>query len=130
MRLPITSLYALLLLPIWAILWIGVASARSERKVSIGDGGDAQLLLKVRRHGNFIEWAGLILIFMILAETQAASAMWLHLAGVLTVIGRLAHPMGLRIEQAEHPLRYVGNGTNFVAILILAAAIARSLFAS
>lgn len=127
MRLPVTSLYALVLLPIWAFLWISVASARSARNVSIGDGGDPALLLCVRRHGNFIEWVGLILFFMLLAELQAAPPAWLHAAGLLAVAGRLAHPIGLRSDNAGHPLRYVGNGTNFLAIAILAIAVARPL---
>lgn len=128
MRLPVTSLYALVLLPIWAFLWISVASGRSARNVSIGDGGDPALLLSVRRHGNFVEWVCLILFFMLLAELQAAPAAWLHVAGLLTVVGRLAHPIGLRTDNAGHPLRYVGNGTNFLAIAVLAVAIARTLF--
>ncbi len=43
----------------------------------------------------------------------------------LLVIGRLAHPFGLKADNAGHPLRYVGNGTNMLAVAILGVALAR-----
>ncbi len=39
--------------------------------------------------------------------------------------GRLAHPFGLKIDNAGHPLRYVGNGSNILATLILLVALIR-----
>ena len=65
---------------------------------------------------------------MLMAEAQGTGAAWIHGAGVLLVIGRLAHPFGLTIENASHPLRYVGNGTNIVAMLILTIALVRIAF--
>ena len=84
-----------------------------------------KLLQKSRQHGNFIEWVPLILVMMILAEAQGTDAVWLHVAGALLVIGRLAHPFGLKIDNAGHPLRYVGNGTNILAVLVLTVALVR-----
>ena len=125
MTFPITTAYVLPLVLIWAVLWISVVKARGPLNCSIGDGGNPQLLLKIRRHGNFIEWVPLTLILMILAEAQGTGAMWLHLAGGLLLIGRLAHPFGLKIENVNHPLRYVGNGPNFLAIAVLVIVLAR-----
>ncbi len=118
-----TTLYTLPLIPIWLVLWIRVTKVRSTIGCSIGDAGDMKLLQKIRQHGNYIEWVPLTLVLMILAEAQGTHALWLHIAGALLVIGRLAHPFGLKIENAEHPLRYVGNGTNFVAVLVLTVAL-------
>jgi uncharacterized protein len=128
MSLSVTTTYGLLLLPIWLALWIGVASKRSELKASIGDAGSAELLQRIRRHGNFIEFVPFVLVLMILAELQGAGSLWLHAAGVLLVIGRIAHPFGLKIENAGHPLRYVGNSTNILAAAILAVALIRIKF--
>jgi uncharacterized protein len=125
MSLSVTTTYALLLLPIWLALWIGVASKRSELRASIGDAGDAQLLQKIRRHGNFIEFVPIVLVLMVLAELQGAGALWLHIAGALLVIGRIAHPFGLKIDNAAHPLRYVGNSTNLLAAAVLAVTLIR-----
>jgi len=125
MTLTTTTLYAIALIPIWLVLWIRVTSIRSAIGCSIGDAGDMKLLQKIRQHGNFIEWVPLILVMMILAEAQGTDAVWLHVAGALLVIGRLAHPFGLKIDNAGHPLRYVGNGTNILAVLVLTVALVR-----
>ncbi|MDP3314815.1 MAG: MAPEG family protein [Devosia sp.] len=125
MTLTTTTLYAIALIPIWLVLWIRVTSIRSAIGCSIGDAGDMKLLQKIRQHGNFIEWVPLILVLMILAEVQGTDALWLHAAGALLVIGRLAHPFGLKIDNAGHPLRYVGNGTNILAVLVLTVALVR-----
>jgi uncharacterized protein len=128
MSLSVTTTYALLLLPIWLALWIGVASKRSELKASIGDAGNAELLQKIRRHGNFIEFVPFVLVLMVLAEVQGVGSLWLHGAGALLVIGRVAHPFGLKIDNAGHPLRYVGNSTNLLAAAILGISLLRIKF--
>lgn len=119
MSLATTTLYAVPLVAIWFALWIGVTSSRGPLNCSIGDAGNPELLLKIRRHGNFIEWVPFVLILMILAEAQGTAKLWLHAAGILLLVGRVAHPFGLKIDNANHPLRYVGNGTNIFATLIL-----------
>ena len=110
----ITPIYALAVAVIWLILWFRVTSAMGQ---SIGDGSDPQLLLRIRQHGNCADWAAFVLILMILAEGMGAPALYLHISGGLLVIGRIAHPFGLKVENAGHPLRYVGNGTNILAAL-------------
>ncbi|WP_112810928.1 MAPEG family protein [Ensifer sp.] len=127
MTLATTSLYALLLSAIWFVLWMRVSSARTALSCSIGDGGDPKLLQRIRQHGNFIEWVPFVLVLMVLAEAQGTDALWLHAAGVLLIIGRLAHPFGLPVDNAGHPLRYLGNGTNILAVAILAIALIRIL---
>ncbi len=62
---------------------------------------------------------------MIIAEAQGAGRLWLQAAGALLLVGRIAHPFGLKIDIPGHPLRYVGNGTNILAVLILFIALAR-----
>lgn len=125
MLLTTTTLYALPLIVIWMTLFMRVTSTRSAIGCSIGDAGDVKLLQKIRQHGNFIEWVPMTLLLMVLAEAQGTQAIWLHAAGAPLVIGRLAHPFGLKIDNAGHPLRYVGNGTNMLAVLILAIALVR-----
>jgi uncharacterized protein len=125
MLLPVTTAYALPLIVIWAILWMRITATRADSKTSIGDGNNSELLLKIRQHGNFIEWVPFVLILMILAEAQNAGKLWLHAAGALLLLGRLAHPFGLKIDNAAHPLRYVGNAPNLLAVVILAVALLR-----
>ena len=124
----VTPIYALALVPIFLVLWIRVSATRAASGVSFGDGGDPVLLHRIRQHGNFIEWVPLVLILMLLAEGMGAPAIYLHLTGVLLVIGRIAHPFGLKPDNAGHPLRYVGNGSNLLAVLAISVGLAADLF--
>jgi uncharacterized protein len=118
MTFAVTPLYALPLAVIFLILWFRVSSVRGTNKISYGDGGNMELLRRIRQHGNFVEWTTFVLILMILAEGMGAPAIYLHISGALLLIGRIAHPFGLgAIDHAAHPLRYVGNSTNILATL-------------
>ena len=117
MLFTVTPLYALPLALIYLVLWLRVTSYRGNNKLSIGDNGDPQLLLRIRQHGNCAEWMFFVLILMILAEGMNAPDLYLHISGSLLVIGRIAHPFGLKIDNAGHPMRYVGNITNLLAAL-------------
>lgn len=113
----VTPIYALAVAVIYLALWMRVTALRSSKGVSIGDAGNQELLLRVRQHGNCAEWSSFILILMILAEGMGTPALYLHISGALLLIGRIAHPFGLKPNNAGHPLRYVGNGTNILATL-------------
>jgi uncharacterized protein len=117
MMFVVTPIYALALSVIFLILWFRVTSMRGALGLSFGDGGNEVLLQRVRQHGNFVEWTTFVLILMILAEGMGAPAIYLHITGGLLLLGRIAHPFGLKIGNAAHPLRYVGNGTNILATL-------------
>lgn len=119
MSFAVTPLYALPLALIFLILWFRVSSIRGALNLSFGDHGNIQLLQRIRQHGNFVEWVPMVLILMILAEGMGAPALYLHISGILLLIGRLAHPFGLKVDTAAHPLRYVGNGTNILATVNL-----------
>lgn len=113
----ITPVYAFVIACIYLILWLRVTALRASLNQSIGYGDDPRLLLRVRQHGNCSEWSSFILILMILAEGMGAPDLYLHISGSLLLIGRIAHPFGLKIDNAGHPLRYLGNGTNILAAL-------------
>lgn len=127
MTFAVTPIYALPLALIYLVLWFRVTTVRSAAKISFGDGGNMMLLQRVRQHGNFVEWTCFVLIMMILAEGMGAPAIYLHIAGVLLLIGRLAHPFGLKSDNAAHPMRYVGNSTNILALLNLMVCLAVNL---
>ena len=120
MTFAVTQLYALPLALIFLILWFRISGVRSATKISFGDGGNVDLLRRVRQHGNFVEWTTFVLILMILAEGMGTPALYLHISGALLLIGRIAHPFGLgAIDNAAHPMRYVGNATNILATVNL-----------
>lgn len=113
----VTPLYALPVALIYLILWFRVTSMRGGLGISFGDAGNVELMQRIRQHGNCAEWSSFILILMILAEGMGAPALYLHISGVLLLIGRIAHPFGLKSDNAAHPLRYLGNGPNILAAL-------------
>ena len=118
MTFSVTPIYALPLALIYLVLWFRISGLRATHKISFGDGGNVELLRRIRQHGNFVEWAPMVLILMILAEGMGAPAMYLHISGALLLIGRIAHPFGLgAIDNAAMPMRYVGNSTNLLATL-------------
>jgi len=127
MQFSTTPIYALAVAVIYLILWFRVTSLRSSSGVSIGDGDNTTLLLRTRQHGNCAEWSSFLLILMILAEGMGAPALYIHISGMLLIIGRIAHPFGLKADNAGHPLRYVGNGTNILATLNIMVCLAVNL---
>jgi uncharacterized membrane protein YecN with MAPEG domain len=123
-----TALYALPLALLGLVLWFRVTSMRAALKVSIGDAGNPGLHERIRQHGNFIEWAPMVLVLMMLAEGNGAGALWLHAAGGLLLVGRLVHPFGLKAGNAGHPLRYVGNSASLLAMIVVMVSLAVTVF--
>jgi len=119
MTFTVAPIYALAAAIIYMVLWMRVTAKRGAMGQSIGDGGDTDLLLRIRQHGNCAEWTSFVLILMILAEGMGAPALYLHIGGALLLLGRITHPFGLKKDNACHVLRYVGNGSNMLATLNL-----------
>lgn len=126
----VTPIFALPVAVIYMILWIRVTSQRAALAQSIGDGGNTDLLLRIRQHGNCAEWSCFLLILMIVAEGMGAPSLYLYIGGSLLVLGRIAHPFGLKKDNAAHILRYVGNGSNMIATLNFMICIAITLLRS
>lgn len=116
--LEITSLYAVPMGALMFILWLNVTKTRAAMGVSIGNNNDVALHEKIRRHGNFIEWTPMVLLMMSIAELRGGNGMALHVAGVLLVVSRIAHPIGLKHDKPAAALRIVGNSGSLLALMI------------
>ncbi len=116
---PITALYAALLVIVFAWLSFKIGAARGRTGVSILHGDDMQLAETMRRHANFVEHVPIALILMGLIEINGGSAVFLHIAGALLVICRVAHPLGLHHDRMRHPLRMIGAGGTFLTTMVL-----------
>jgi uncharacterized protein len=132
---PITALYAGLLALLFFILSVRVIALRQGAKVSLGDGGNAALLRRVRAHANFAEYAPFAVLLMGSAETLRAPSLWLHAIGAVLLIGRLLHAYGVSANLKTFTPRVTGMVLTFVALLSLAGtclwlALPRALFAS
>lgn len=123
MELAIAPIYAAVLGLMSLGLSYHVILARARVGVSIGDGGDLDLATRIRRHGNFHENIPLSLVLMVLAEAGGLAAGWLHGAGVLLVVGRALHAVGLAHDRPVAFGRIAGLSANHIANLILIAAL-------
>lgn len=123
MTFPLTGLYTGLLGLVMIVLQILVVIARARHDTLFGDGGKMEVMLPMRRHGNFIETVPIALIAMALAETQGLGTPWLHISGALLILSRLIHPFGLSQSRAALALRVTGTSGTWIATLIPIAAL-------
>jgi uncharacterized membrane protein YecN with MAPEG domain len=78
-------------------LWLGgrVSRMRLAHKVSIGDGGVAPLLARMRAQANFVEYTPFFLILLALIELGVGSPLWLWIVGALYILARICHGLGM-----------------------------------
>lgn len=96
MILPITLTVAgaAALINIW--LMIRVGQVRSSEKVSIGDGGNENVIRRMRAHSNYIESAPFVVLLVAAIElASTTSPTWLWIVGGLYLLGRVAHGVGM-----------------------------------
>jgi uncharacterized membrane protein YecN with MAPEG domain len=117
---PVTAFYAALLTPIFIVLAIRVVTARRSGGVTVGDAGDPVLLRRMRVHANFVEYVPLALVLLGLAEGLGAPAWQLHGLGVVLLVARLSHALGMSRTDEPLALRVAGMAGTF-AVLITAA---------
>ena len=105
------------LLNIWLALRTG--RVRVSEKVSIGDGGSARLLARMRAHANYVEYTPFFLVLLGLIELARGTSPWLWGIGVASVLGRIAHAFGMDAQKPGTP-RMIGIAVTMLALLILA----------
>lgn len=109
MSFQITALYASIFAIMMIVLANMVSAMRTDSNISILHGDNMLLALRMRRHGNFIENIPMALIMMMLIESQGASVFWLHLMGIILVVARVLHVIGIDAERTISPLRLMGG---------------------
>ena len=119
MTLPlITGLYAALLALVYGALGFRVGPLRVTTGISMYDGGNKQLALEIRRHGNFAEHVPFALLLLALIEIDGAPSLAIHILGAVLLISRVLHPFGLSWEKVTLPARAIGaGGTQLVTLL-------------
>lgn len=93
--LGVSATYIALLLIIGVVLAARVVAVRRSERVGIGDGKNALLLQRIRCHGNFSEYAPLLIALLILLPLLGAREWMVHAAGLGAVVGRVMHAVGL-----------------------------------
>ena len=105
----ITLLYAGLCTLLVVFLAVRVALWRFRHKIGIGDGGDRELLKRVRAHANAIENMPLALILLGGMELNGYSDTLIHGFGGVLLASRLAHAWGLSHSTGTSGGRFMGS---------------------
>ncbi len=102
-------------------LWLAARTGRVRlaKKVNIGDGGDPQLIARMRAQANFVEYTPFFLILLGLIEFAHGSATWLWLVAIAYILARIAHAFGMD-RPAPNPFRMIGILATFAILLGLA----------
>lgn len=95
MNLPLTLTMAAAagLINLWLALRIG--QVRTSQKVSVGDGGNEFVIRRMRAQANFVEYTPFVLVLIGALECSGYAATWLWVVGIVYMIGRLAHGLGM-----------------------------------
>ena len=109
---------------LFLVLTFRTLNYRRTQQVEIGDGGDRQLLRRVRVHGNFAEYTPFALLLIGIAESLGLAAAEVHGLGLLLLAGRVVHAYGLSQNPHILPMRVVGMVATLAAIALAAAACA------
>lgn len=119
MILPITLTIAAAaaILNIWLAMRTG--RVRLANKISLGDGGNPQLLARMRAHANFAEYTPFFLILLGLIELAHGTSTWLWGVAILYILGRIAHAFGMD-RPAPNALR--GGGVAITMLILLGLA--------
>lgn len=104
-----------------------VTQRRVGARVSIGDGGDPEMLTRMRTQANLAEYAPLVLLLMAVVEGDAGSTTALWVAAVVLIAGRIAHAIGMH-RPAPNPWRIFGIAATWTLLGLLSlAALLRAL---
>ena len=122
MALPITALYAGVLAVFALVLSARAGGFRGKSGISVlyGDPLNMELAERVRVHQNFLEYVPMAIIIMGLLEINGGGSTFLHSMGVVLIIARIAHAVGLKHDNMAHPGRVIGAGGTALMTLIAA----------
>ena len=120
MSVSITALYAGILALIVVALGINVTVHRVKLRVTLGDGGNAQMLRMIRLHGNAIEYIPLALVLMLAYEINGGRHTALHVIGIALVAGRVVQTWGMWGTPNANLGRQVGQSLTWLSVGALA----------
>lgn len=119
MMISVTPLYAVLLTLIFLALSARVIIVRRTQKIAYGSGENKDNIALIRAHANWVEYAPIGLLLMLIGELQGAGAGWLHLCGVALLAGRALHAYGMGFNRAFFLGRVAGTVLTLNALLVL-----------
>lgn len=117
----ITGLYAALCAFLLLGLSFRIVGLRRRLRVGIGDGGDAGLARAIRAQANAVEYIPLLLVMLLVAENNGAGVVFVHACGVVLVLARVLHAIGLSGSAGTSFGRFWGTLGTWGLLLVLGA---------
>ena len=120
MTLSITAIYAAILALIILALGVNVTMHRVKLRISLGDGGNPQMLRMIRLHANAVEYVPIAVVLMAIYEINGGWHWALHVVGIALVAGRLIQTAGMWTTDVAGAGRKVGQSLTTLSIAALA----------
>jgi hypothetical protein len=121
----VTALTAGILIIMQMGLLFAVVRARRRGRQSLGDGGNAGLLMAIRRHGNLAENAALFVAGFALLEISGGNRVWLAVMCAAFVLARISHAIGLSMRNTVNPFRIFGTAATVIVGMVLGVSLLR-----
>lgn len=105
------------------VFTLRVGGYRFSNNISLGDGGDKELLNRIRGHGNFIEQVPIALVLLLLNDLNGLSDTAMYSLGGVLLISRIVHYLMITsrsLPMMFRPLSMLGTlGTILVSAFLL-----------
>lgn len=116
----ITGLYAALGALLMFVLAARVMQLRHRHSVGLGTGGDESLARAIRAHANAVEYLPIALLLLLVLELDQTRAWLLHVFGIVLIVGRVLHAIGLSTRAGTSFGRFAGTGLTMLVIFVMA----------
>ncbi|MBK8199966.1 MAG: MAPEG family protein [Acidobacteria bacterium] len=100
------------------LLWylsFRVIGRRQSARVSLGTGGDSELEIRTRVHGNASEYIPVTMLALFVLASMGAPGWAIHAVGAVFTLGRVSHAIGL--SRTVLPLRAGGMVLTWLGML-------------
>ena len=118
-----TMLIAAVFAVLHVIFTLRVGGYRFSNNIGLGDGGDKELLNRIRGHGTFIEQVPIALILLLLNDLNGLSNTAMYSLGGVLLVSRTVHYLMITTRSLPmilRPLSMIGTlGTILVSAFLL-----------
>jgi uncharacterized membrane protein YecN with MAPEG domain len=119
---PVTLVTAGLCGLLYFFLSYRVVQVRRSAGVALGDGGDGELLQRIRAHANFAEYVPFCLVLTFVIENSLeVSPPLLWIAGLALVVVRAMHAVGMA-KGGGNVWRVIGTAGTWTILVSLSVA--------
>ncbi len=114
----ITGFYAGLLTLFYFYLTLQVVKQRRNNSIGIGDGGNTTVQRAIRVHGNFSEYIPIAIVLLFIIEAQNSPKLLCHSLGIVLILGRIFHHIGLSSSSGKSFGRFFGTFVTLICLLV------------